>query len=92
MLKKSHYGSHAIDPIFHPMKMVITRILKCYRADLHATNNLIALYIHDIISLHMTCNMVSSYLPYNATHQLRGTSERSDVNKIGHSKCLGHVI
>ena len=67
-LKKPHYGSHAIDPIFHPMKMVITRIWKCYRAVLHATNNLIALYIHDIISLHMTCNMVSSYLPYTATH------------------------
>jgi hypothetical protein len=26
-----------------------------------ATNNLIALYIHDIISLHITCNVVSSY-------------------------------
>jgi hypothetical protein len=36
-LKKPHYGLHAIDPIFHPMKMVITRIWKCYRAVLLRT-------------------------------------------------------
>ena len=29
-LRKSHYRSHMSDPMYHPMKMVIVRLIKCY--------------------------------------------------------------
>ena len=37
-LRKSHYGSHASDPMYHPMKMAIARLWKCCLAALHATS------------------------------------------------------
>jgi hypothetical protein len=38
-LRKYHYGSHAIDPMYQPIKLSIARIWRCYYAALHAMSN-----------------------------------------------------
>jgi len=42
-LRKPQYGSHARDPMYHPMKMVIARLWKCYKTGLQVTSNFIRL-------------------------------------------------
>ena len=40
-LRKPHHGSHASDPMHQPVKIVIAKILKCYKTALHETSNTI---------------------------------------------------
>lgn len=38
-LMKPHYGSYTSNPMYHPMKMGIARLWKCFKTALHATSS-----------------------------------------------------
>jgi hypothetical protein len=89
-LKKPHYGSHVIDPIFHPMKMVITRIWVFPLTDM--------CHWYEETTLHVMCNEIISWI-YNAIRLFAAKQLCSTqilvitiFIEIGHSKCLCHVI